>query len=417
MKAFVKRNWFILTMLTSIVAGCAVGAVWPGATCLQPIGTIFVNLMFCVVVPMVFCSISSAIANMKGMRRAGKIMGMTVATFLITAAIAAVMMYAVCRFVPLVTGSYDPPEAEPASVSFGEMIVNFFTVPDFTALWSRKAMLPLIVAAVIFGFAVQWAGGAETPVARLLTSLSECTMKAVKIITYYAPIGFFGFFAYLVAYYGPQLISDYSRTLVVYYVLSFVYAAVFFPLYARFGGGKGGAKEMLKHIFRPAAVSFGTCSSVATIPTNLEAAEETGVSKDVADIVVPMGATMHMDGSAMSAIIKVAFLFGMFGQDFTTGRAILAIIVAVFSSVAMSGIPGGGGTGELVLCSIFFPDHLAVAFPIALALGNLVDPPATMVNSAGDYVVSFIVSRYVDGKDWLQKQLAKKAEADASEAK
>ena len=417
MKAFVKRNWFILTMLTSIVAGCAVVAVWPGATCLQPIGTIFVNLMFCVVVPMVFCSISSAIANMKGMRRAGKIMGMTVATFLITAAIAAVMMYAVCRFVPLVTGSYDPPEAEPASVSFGEMIVNFFTVPDFTALWSRKAMLPLIVAAVIFGFAVQWAGGAETPVARLLTSLSECTMKAVKIITYYAPIGFFGFFAYLVAYYGPQLISDYSRTLVVYYVLSFVYAAVFFPLYARFGGGKGGAKEMLKHIFRPAAVSFGTCSSVATIPTNLEAAEETGVSKDVADIVVPMGATMHMDGSAMSAIIKVAFLFGMFGQDFTTGRAILAIIVAVFSSVAMSGIPGGGGTGELVLCSIFFPDHLAVAFPIALALGNLVDPPATMVNSAGDYVVSFIVSRYVDGKDWLQKQLAKKAEADASEAK
>ena len=417
MKTFLKRNWFILTMLTSIVAGCAVGAVWPGATCLQPIGTIFVNLMFCVVVPMVFCSISSAIANMKGMRRAGKIMGMTVATFLITAAIAAVMMYAVCRFVPLVTGSYDPPEAEPASVSFGEMIVNFFTVPDFTALWSRKAMLPLIVAAVIFGFAVQWAGGAETPVARLLTSLSECTMKVVKIITYYAPIGFFGFFAYLVAYYGPQLISDYSRTLVVYYVLSFVYAAVFFPLYARFGGGKGGAKEMFKHIFRPAAVSFGTCSSVATIPTNLEAAEETGVSKDVADIVVPMGATMHMDGSAMSAIIKVAFLFGMFGQDFTTGRAILAIVVAVFSSVAMSGIPGGGGTGELVLCSIFFPDHLAVAFPIALALGNLVDPPATMVNSAGDYVVSFIVSRYVDGKDWLQKQLAKKVEADASEAK
>ena len=117
----------------------------------------------------------------------------------------------------------------------------------------------------------------------------------------------------------------------------------------------------------------------------------------------------------MSAIIKVAFLFGMFGQDFTTGRAILAIIVAVFSSVAMSGIPGGGGTGELVLCSIFFPDQLAVAFPIALALGNLVDPPATMVNSAGDYVVSFIVSRYVDGKDWLQKRLAGKKEADASE--
>ena len=89
-----------------------------------------------------------------------------------------------------------------------------------------------------------------------------------------------------------------------------------------------------------------------------------------------------------------------------------SIIVAVFSSVAMSGIPGGGGVGELVLCSIFFnnsPDQLAVSYTLALAIGNLVDPPATMVNAAGDYVVSFIVSRYVDGKDWLQKQLTEKS--------
>jgi len=116
---------------------------------------------------------------------------------------------------------------------------------------------------------------------------------------------------------------------------------------------------------------------------------------------------MHMDGSAMSAIVKVGFLFAMFGQDFNTGRAILAIFVAIFSSVAMSGIPGGGGTGELVLCTLFFPDQLAIAYPIALALGNLVDPPATMVNAAGDYVVSFIVERFVNGKDWLQKRLNK----------
>jgi Na+/H+-dicarboxylate symporter len=263
------------------------------------------------------------------------------------------------------------------------------------------------VAAVFFGFGIQLAGGKQTMTAKLLADLNNCIMKVVKIITYYAPIGFFGFFASLVATYGPELIGDYSRTLIIYYVLCFVYMFVMFPVYARFGGGKGGAKVMFKHLFRPAAVSFGTCSSVATIPTNMEVAEETGISKDVTDIVLPMGATMHMDGSAMSAIIKVAFLFGIFGMDFGTGKAILAIIVAVFSSVAMSGIPGGGGTGELVLCTIFFPDQLAIAYPIAIALGNLVDPPATMVNAAGDYVVSFIVSRYVDGKDWLQKQLKK----------
>ena len=407
-QSFWKRYGFLLCMLAGIVAGCIVGVLWPEATCLEPLGTVFINLMFCVVVPMVFCSIASAIANMKSVKRAGKIMGVTVATFFVTAGIAAIIMYVIARIIPVVGNTYEVVEGEVGdTLGLADMIINFFTKPDFTELWSRRAILPLIVAAVLFGFGIQMAGGPKTKTAQLLADVTNCIMKTVKIITYYAPIGFFGFFACLVATYGPELIGDYSRTLILYYVLCFVYMFVFFPIYARFGGGKGAAGVMFRHLFRPAAVSFGTCSSVATIPTNMEVAEETGISKEVSDIVLPMGATMHMDGSAMSAIIKVAFLFGIFGQDFSTGRAILAIIVAVFSSVAMSGIPGGGGSGELVLCTIFFPDQLAVAYPIALALGNLVDPPATMVNAAGDYVASFIVERFVNGKDWLQKQLRK----------
>ena len=129
--------------------------------------------------------------------------------------------------------------------------------------------------------------------------------------------------------------------------------------------------------------------------------------------MLPMGATINMDGSSMSAIIKVAFLFGMFGKDFASGEAILAIVVATLSSVAMSGIPGGGGTGELVLCSMFFPEQLATVFPIAQVIGDLVDPPATMVNAAGDYVASFIVSRFNDGKDWLQRKLQSRPDSEA----
>ena len=419
MKKFLKNYSFIIMMLTGILAGCIVGACFPmvkegdtvlsaGATVLEPLGTVFINLMFCIVVPMVFCSISSAIANMDSMKKAGKIMGVTMATFCVTAGIAALIMYVVCRIFPLVQGQYEVVEGEVgAGLGLADMIINFFTKPDFPELWSRKAILPLIVFAVLFGFGIQMNGGKQTMTAKLLEDLTGCIMKVVKIITFYAPVGFFGFFATLVATYGPELIGDYGRTLIIYYVLCFAYMFAFFPLYARFGGGKGAAKEMFRHLFKPAAVSFGTCSSVATIPTNMEAAEETGISKDISDIVLPMGATMHMDGSAMSAIVKVAFLFGIFGKDFGTWEAILAIIVAVFSSVAMSGIPGGGGTGELVLCTIFFPDQMAIAYPIAIALGNLVDPPATMVNAAGDYVVSYIVARFVDGKDWLQKRLKK----------
>ena len=410
MKKLLKNYGFILSMLTGIVAGCIVGLVNPGfAANLAPLGTLFTNMMFCLVVPMVFCSICSAIANMPSAQRAGKVMGVTISTFFVTAGIASVIMYAVMRIFPVVTGTYDVPQADPSAVmGVGDMIVSFFTKPDFVELLSRRAVLPLIVFAIILGFGVQMNGGPNSMTAKLLEDITGCIMNAVKIVTYYAPVGFFGFFANLVADYGPELIGDYSRTLLLYYGLCFVYMFTFFPVYARFGGGKGAVKVMFKHLFKPAAVSFGTCSSVATIPTNMEAAEATGINKDVTNIVLPLGATMHMDGSAMSAILKVAFLFGMFGQDFTTGRAILAIIVAVFSSVAMSGIPGGGGTGELALCTIFFPEQMAIAYPMALALGNLVDPPATMLNAAGDYVASFIVSRFVDGKDWLQKAVSRR---------
>lgn len=107
---------------------------------------------------------------------------------------------------------------------------------------------------------------------------------------------------------------------------------------------------------------------------------------------------------------KFAFLFGVFGKDFSWEQFIPVILVAVLSSVGMSGVPGGGYIGEYIICSIFFPDKMDIAFPILVAIGNLVDPIATMINSSGDYAVAFLVSRFVDGKDWLQKKLAMQKE-------
>ena len=408
MKNFLKNYGFMILMILGIVAGCAVGALWEDAMLLKPLGTLYINMMFCVVVPMVFCSISSAVANMSNAKKAGKVMGITVASFVVTATIAATVMYLVVRFIPLVSGDYNAVEGPvDEAMSLGDMVVAFFTKPDFVELLSRRAILPLLIFAVLFGFGVQMSGGKDNMVAKFLSGATAALLNMVKLISYYAPIGFFGFFAALVAEYGPQLVGDYSKTVGIYYVVSFVYMFIAFPLYARFGGGKNGGKVMFKHLFKPAVVSFGTCSSVATIPTNMEAADDTGISKDVSNITLPLGATMHMDGSAMSAIMKVAFVFGILGRDFGASEAILAVAVAVISSVAMSGIPGGGGTGELVLCAAFFPEYLGIAYPIAIALGYLVDPPATMLNAAGDYVVSFIVERYVTGKNWLQKQLKK----------
>ncbi len=405
MLKFLKKNWFLFSMILGILLGIAVGMVWPGASALEPLGTLFINMMFCVVVPTVFCSISSSIANMKSARRAGRLMVTTVLTFMCTTVIAAVFMYVIVRFVPIYTGTPVFEETEATAMNAGDLIVGFFTKADFSELWSRRSILQLIIAGIFFGFGIQMCGGPKTKLAGLLDELTRVLMKVIKLISYHAPIGFFGFFAALVSAHGVDFVSSYARAIMLYYVVSFAYMFIFFPIYARFGGGKGAVKVMLKHILKPAAVAFGTCSSVATIPTNMEVSEETGISKEVTDIVLPMGATMNMDGSAMGAIIKVAFLFGMFGKDFASGEAILAIVVATLSSVAMSGIPGGGGTGELVLCSLFFPQQLATVYPIAQAIGDLIDPPATMVNAAGDYVASFIVSRFNDGKDWLKRKL------------
>ena len=232
---FWKSYGFLILMLTGIVAGCVVGAIWPavmevvdgetiivdkGATVLEPLGTGFLILMFCIAVPSVFCSISSSFAYMQSARRAGKIMGVTIATFLTTAALAAVIMYVTVLLIPPVTGEYAMIEGEVGgTLGVADMIVTFFTKPDFTELFSRRAILPLIVAAILFGFGIQMAGGAETKTAKLLEDVTNCIMKTFKIITYYAPIGFFGFFAYLIAYHGSDLIGDYGRAHVFFFFL------------------------------------------------------------------------------------------------------------------------------------------------------------------------------------------------------
>jgi len=410
-KSVLKNYAFMIILLVCMILGALTGWLFPKfGTAIKPFGTVFINMMFCIVVPLVFASISSAVANMGSRKRAGKIMGVTIGTFIVTGAIAAVIMFVLVKLFPPVLSAWTelPKEEMGDYASVSQMIVNFFTAEDFVGLLSRRAMLPLIVFSILFGFAVNLNGGKETAVGKFLEDLSNVMLKLVKIVTYYAPIAFFAIFADLVASYGAQIMEGYGRALLLYYPLCIIYLFTAFPLFARFGGGKGAIKTMFKHLFRPAIVSLGTCSSVATIPTNMDAAKDTGISKDVSDIVLPLGATMHMDGSCFSCVLKIAFVFGVTGQELGLDMLPLIVLVAVFSSVGMSGVPGGGYIGEYIICTIFFPDSIEIAFPILVAIGNLVDPPATMINAAGDYVVSYIVSRFVDGKDWLQKKLANK---------
>lgn len=408
-KSTIWKNYrFPIILLLGITIGAILGVVLgEKAKVLAPLGDIFLNLMFTIVVPMVFVSISSAVGNMVNMRRLGKIMGSLVTIFIVTGAIAGVIVLVTVNLFPPAAGTniqFAGAEMEEMS-SVGEMIVGALTVDDFSGLMSRKNMLPIIVFAILSGFCVSACGGEESPVGKLLNNLNTVIMKLVSIIMLYAPIGLGAYFASLVGEFGPGLIGDYGHTMLVYYPLCFIYFMTAFPAYAYFAGGKEGVRRMFKNILNPAVTAFATQSSIAALPVNCEACDKIGVPRDIRDIVLPMGATMHMDGSVLSAIVKISFLFGIFNQPFTgVGTYAMAMAVAVLSAFVLSGAPGGGLVGEMLIVSLFgFP---AEAFPLIATIGFLVDPAATCLNASGDTIASMMVTRMVEGKAWITRKIS-----------
>ncbi|MDL2307629.1 dicarboxylate/amino acid:cation symporter [Desulfovibrio sp. OttesenSCG-928-C06] len=401
-----KHYRFPLILLISIILGSAIGLIFgKQAMALQPLGDIFINLMFMVVVPLVFVTISSAVGNMLNMRRLGKILGATFGVFLGTGGIAAVIIIAVVKIFPPALGVDIPLEAADGlkEVTLSQAIVGALTVNDFAGLLSRRNMLPLIVFSILFGACVSIAGGENNRIAKLLDDLSRVMMKMVDLIMLYAPIGLGAYFAALVGDLGPQLIGAYGRAMAIYYPLCLLYFLIFFPLYSWLAGGMEGLRRMIRFILPPTITSLATQSSIATLPVNLEASANIGVPKDVRDIVLPMGATMHMEGSVLSAVLKIAFLFGLFGQEFVgLEMYVVTFLIAIMSGVVMSGVPGGGLIGEMLIVSLFgFPPE---AFPIIATIGFLVDPPATCINATGDTISAMMVTRIVEGKDWLKKK-------------
>ena len=413
-----KKIWdsyrFPLILLGGIITGAVLGIVLgERASMFEPLGQIFLNLMFTIVVPMVFVSITTAVGNMLNMKRLGKILGSLVLTFVVTGMFAAALVLVVVNIWPpaanttIAMGAAEMGEASDIS----SMIVGALTVDDFSGLMSRSNMLPIIVFAIMSGLAVAACGGQESQAGRLLNNLNDIIMKLVDMIMKLAPIGLGAYFANLVGEFGPQLIGDYGRTMLVYYPMCAVYVLVFFPLYSYFAAGKPGIRRMLKHIFNPAVTAFATQSSVATLPVNMEACKKIGVPEDISNIVLPMGATMHMDGSVLSSITKIAFLFGIFQMPFVgVDTYAMAIVVSILSAFVLSGAPGGGLVGEMLIVSLFgFP---AEAFPLIATIGFLVDPAATCLNASGDTIASMMITRMVEGKDWLKKKLASGELAD-----
>ena len=402
-----KNYRFPILILTGVVVGAIVGLVMgESATVLKPFGTVFINMMFTLVVPMVFFSIASAVANMNSATRLGRIMGSMMAVFIATGIVASsVMLLALGIFRPLdnVQVSMDEMPEEQEELSIGDQIVGAFTVEDFSDVISTEHMLPLIVFAVLVGLSANLVKDKGAVFRSFLDSGNEVFMKMTGLVMYYAPIGLGAYFAALIGELGSQLVGGYVRAFAVYYPVAIVYFFAAFTLYSWLAGGVTGMRRMWANILAPTAVSLGTGSSVASIPSNLRAAKRIGVPDDVRETIIPIGATIHMEGSCLSAILKIAFLFAVFERDIFTPQALaIAVLIALLSGMVMSGIPSGGFLGELMIVSMYgFPP---AALPIISVIGTVVDPPATTINAAGDTVSSMMVARVVDGKDWMKKE-------------
>lgn len=399
MKFSWKNYAFPLILLGSIILGSIIGFASENVgVALKPLGDLFLNLLFVVVVPLVFFSIASSFANGGG-ENFGKMIRNMSGVFLFTGIVSAVIMLVVVKIFPPAQGIHIPlvkPEST-EDVSVAEQIVKTFTVGDFSELFTRSNMMAIIVFAILVGLATSKAGEKADLVKKILTSGNVVLMNMVGYIMYLAPIGLGAYFAYLVPTYGKELVGSYAKVFVLYYLTAIFIYFFIYSIYVYMAGGRKGLSIYWKNVLPSTLTALGTCSSAATIPTNLESAKKMDVSDSVTETVIPLASALHKDGSVMGGVVKIAFVFGVFGMNFSGMNIYLVTIgIALLVGMVMGAIPNGGMIGEMLILSLF---GLPVeALPIIAAISTIIDPPATMLNATGDLSASMLVERMTNGK-------------------
>lgn len=402
MNSFYTNYKGIIWLVAGIIVGSFAGAVFGDKVkVLKPIGDIFLNLLFTAVIPLVFFSISSAIGGLKETGKLSKMMAVMTLVFLGTVIISAVLTILAVKLFPIHETLAQATLTETIDKKpFGDQLTQLLTTSEFFELLSRKSMLAMIIFSVLTGFATLRSGETGAAFSGFLTAGNEVFKNVFILIMKLAPIGLGAYFAYQVGVFGPQLFGTYARSLGLYYGTGAFYFVVLFTVYAFIAGGVAGIKRYWKNNIIPSATAIGTCSSIANIPANLAAAEKMGVPTYIANVTIPLGATLHKDGSSISSIIKMAVVFALFGKGFDSMETILiALGMTILVSIVEGGIPNGGYVGELLFISAYgFPPE---ALPPAMIIGTLVDPMATLLNSTGDTVAAMLVTRFTEGKNWL----------------
>lgn len=402
-----KTYGFSLLLVCSILAGLLLGACSPEtARSIKPLGDLFLNLLFMIIVPLVFFTVSSSIAGSVDSRRLTRTSSAMVIVFLATSLVAAVGSLLFMLFVQPTPGAGVILQGQPVQEvpSLLAQLVKAFTSNDFPELLSRKSMLPLIVFSIGVGLATRSCKEAGAPFGRFLAGGAAVFIRLVDYVMYAAPAGLLAWFAATVVDTGEALATAYLKVFIVYYTFAAFYFVAGFSLYAFLAGGLVAVRRFWAQMLGPSLTALGTCSSMATMPINLEAAPKMGVPRAISDVVIPVGAALHKDGSVIGGVLKVLFAMSLFHQELTFTRLIVVVGVAILVGVVMGAIPSGGMIGEMLILSVFgFPPE---TLPLLAAISVIIDPLATLLNATGDNAAAMLVTRLTEGAVWKEKEVA-----------
>ncbi len=406
MKKVYKNYKSMFFLLVGIILGGVIGVIFKEkASVLAPFGNLFINMLLVIIVPLIFLTITTSIGSMNAPKRFGKIVVTTILVFVVTSVISTLvgLMFTRVRLVDVKDSNkiieslnYDSSEKN-ESINFLDKTVNTISTNDFVNLLSKDNMIALIVFSSLVGFAILKCKEKAKPFLNVLVSMNEVLQKVIKIIMYYAPVGLGCYFASFVGNFGSSIGAGYLKTFVIYVLASLFVYFIVYSVYAFLSAGVKGFKNYWKNILPPTLTALSTCSSAASIPSNTMCAKKIGVKNDVADMVVPLGTSFHKDGSIVGSAFKIMFLVYLFNSSISSGKIILVSLVA---TLLVTAIPIGGGTISemLIITSLGFP---VAALPILTIIATIIDAPATVLNVVGDSASAMMVSRIVDGKEFV----------------
>lgn len=395
MNGALKNYKGTIAMIAGVMAGAAVGALWPSAAhFVKPVGDIFLNLLFALVVPMVFFSISLAFFRMKARKQIGSVLLRTLLSFAVIWLCCGLLSYLSTLMVnPLGDFTFgQSTEIKSGSAGGGNALTEALSVSDFPQLFSKFHLLPLIIFSALIGLGAACAGEKGERAASFFDSGNEVVIKTMKVLMYAAPLGLGCYFADTIAVIGSGLLEGYLRILIIYCVLAAILLFIVFPLLIRLSRGRESVKAFFTHIIPPTITGLATASSSVAMPGNIEAAEKMGIDRSVAQSVVPLATNLLKGGSVTLDVIKVVFLMTLCGQT-TNGLLPAAGIIgiAILSALVSGAVTNGGVTGELLICTLLGvrPEMAG----IIMIIGTIADIPATLVNSQSTVIAAAIVDK------------------------